>query len=528
MPQTVEQRWSDAERRENCGDRSGARAQYEALLAMDAGFVPAHLRLSRHAQWEGRYRAARQHALDAADALRLGTSSVRYLAYVAQRLLDFADTAEAAALILSADWTSQAVLQQSPSLSQCLWLAGRYDDALRLLDEVEPRLAPNALLFLTRGNVSRYLGQMEDAERSYVRSLELEPDLSDAHWALATLSSREPPPRWLRGLQSARAKASSADPVVHRAQLAYAAFHAFDRVGHVDVAWAALSEGLELMRPQARYEASRLSARLESLMSAEPIRSSNHAASTQPAPVFIVGLPRTGTTLLDRLLGNHGWVTSVGERNDLAAAASEVLDRFFTTEADSPERIEWSAADAARVGHSYRQRLRAHAPATAFAIDKNPRNLFNLPLILAALPDAKVLILQRDPMDAAFSNLKELFQGGAYPYSYDFADVATHLHLAERWSRHWAEVAPNAVRLVSYEALVRQTRSELDGLLAFIGLPADPALDSLERNASPVSTASSAQVRGPIHERGIGAWRRYAAQLEPLRLLIGNRGSSNQ
>jgi len=220
-------------------------------------------------------------------------------------------------------------------------------------------------------------------------------------------------------------------------------------------------------------------------------------------------MPRTGTTLLDRILSNHSSVQSLGERNDFAAAVSEVSGRFFRLPLHGD-------LDFKKVGELYEQRLRRLAPSRRFVIDKNPQNLFNLPLILQALPAARVLCLQRDPMDACFSNLKELFQSDAYPYSYALNDLADHCLQVRSWIGHWQKTAPHAVRIVSYEDLVRASERTIAQVLDFLGLDRQEGLHVITRNRTPVSTASSSQVREDIHERGIGAWKRYERQLQPL------------
>jgi hypothetical protein len=390
---------------------------------------------------------------------------------------------------------------------------------LRFLDAVGPRLPPHPLLLFTRANVLRYLGRMDEAAGEYERCLALRPDFADAHWAIATHSRADPPMARVARLHAAQSRR----PVdsVEQVHLDYALFRELDGAGDTAAAWDALMRGARLMHARVPHDAAAQTARLQALMQDDWLPPVEHdAPPPQPLPVFIVGLPRSGTTLLDRILGNHGWVTSAGERNDFAAAVSEISDRFFTTLANERDASALLDIDHRAVGHQYMQRLGRHATATAVAVDKNPQNLFNLPLILRALPPARVLILSRDPMDAAFSNLKELFQGHAYSYSYDFANLAAHVRIAHRWMRHWAEAAPHAVRLVPYESLVTDTETTVSAILDFLHLPAQEGLGNITRNQSPVATASSAQVREQINARGIGAWRRYAQQLEPLRVLL--------
>lgn len=519
MHNSLDEQWNLGRQAEAAGDMALAERHYAALLARNDRHIPALLRMSRFAQAKNRYRAARQHALQAADAARLERST-RHLAFVTRRLLDFAEDAEVASVALSADWADPDILRQSPSLAQHLWLAGRYHDALRFLDAVAARVPAHPLLLLTRADVLQYLGRVDEAADGYERCLRHDPNLADAHWALAKQSpGRDTQTRVARIGQSMRHHPADS---IERTQLDYALFHELDAAGQTEAAWAALAHGAACMRGRLRFDAPAAHARIAMAMrdASTDVVPPADERPPQPCPIFILGLPRTGTTLLDRMLGNHGWVSSAGERNDFNAAVSETLDRFFGGLEHEADLQALAHIDHRRVGHHYLQRLRRLASATAFAIDKNPQNLFNLPLILRALPHARIVCVTRAPMDAAFSNLKELFQGGAYPYSYDFADLAAQVTLANRWMRFWAAHAPASVRVVEYESLVGATDATLAALLDFIGLPAAQGLGDVTRNASPVSTASSAQVRKPVHAGNIGAWRRYAQPLEPLRQLL--------
>ncbi|HYG06460.1 MAG TPA: sulfotransferase [Stenotrophomonas sp.] len=517
MQARLDQLWQEGQAHEGSGDFGAAHQAYAAILALHAQHIPALLRLSRFAQDADQYRQAHQCALRAADAARLGGSS-RHLAHVTRRLLDFSEEAEVASVVLGADLHDPQVLRQSPALLQHLWLAGRYEDALRMLDAIEPRTGTHPLLRFTRGQLHQYLGQLDTAADCYEQALALDPNQADVHWAIAKLRPEGSPARVGRLQRALAAARSEAD----RAQLLYALFHELDAADERAPAWAALAEGAAIMarlldahggdQRGARARANARALMAGALPPAPPI-----TQAAQPRPIFILGLPRSGTTLLDRMLGNHGWVTSAGERNDLVAAASEGSGQFYSGLCHCADPQAFLASqDMQGIGHGYLQRLRRAAPATAAAIDKHPRNLYEVPLILAALPQARILCVRREPMDVAFSNFKELFQGGAYAYSYAFGTLADEVALAQRWMDHWQAQAPASVRVVDYRALVEDTEATLAPLLEFLQLPPWPGLAQPERNAAPVSTASSAQVRAPVHRRALGAWQRYAEPLAPL------------
>jgi tetratricopeptide (TPR) repeat protein len=511
--QSVSESWNRARQLEAQGSWDQARSLYEAILASEPLHVPARLRMSRFEQSADCYLAAKQHLSLAASAIR-ERHGMQVIGYVTARLLEFAEEGEVASLILSLDWSDPEVIRQSPVLAQHLWVAGRYEDALRFLDAVATRVPAHHLLWFTRANVLRYLGDMTGAERAYEACLSLSPNFADAHWALATHARAQPPLARVARIREALNHAPDAG--LEQAHLFYALFREYDAAGEIDEAWSALWQGAAIMRGRLVFDPERETERMEELMRCA-VAALRPESDALPVPVFILGMPRTGTTLLDRILSNHSLVRSLGERNDLAAAVSETWGRFFRSALHADPRELLTQLDFGKAGDLYLQRLRRLAPQARYAIDKNPQNLFSIPIILQALPQARILCLRRDPMDACFSNLKELFQGDAYPYSYALDELADHCLRVRRWMEHWQGAASHSVRIVDYEDIVEDPDAAIAAVLEFLGLELQGGLSEITRNTAPVSTASSSQVRESIHARGVGAWKRYAQQLEPLR-----------
>lgn len=509
MPTVVES-WQQAQQLVAAGTPAAARPHYEAILAACPWHVPARLRMSRLEQAADDYIAARDHVLQAATLLPPAPVD-RNLAYLTARLLEFAAEDRVAALVLEADHDDPQFLRQLPALAQHLWLAGRYTETLDLLDRAGRRLPPHPLLELTRANVLRYLGRAGEAMRHYESALALDPRLADAHWALATHAPAEPAMSRVPRLRQALAAASGWE----RVQLEYALFHELDRAGGTEQAWEALDRGAALARATITCDPALETAALEALMPAGALPEPRVGVEG-PCSVFVVGMPRTGTTLLERILGNHPQVRALGERNDLAAAISEVSGRFFRHGLQPGAAALLASVDAAAVGRRYLQRIGTADAVASHLVDKNPMNLSCIPLVLRALPRARIVCLRREPMDACFSNLKELFQGGAYPYSYVQHELAAHCLRVHRLVAAWQAAAPWAVRVVDYEALARDPAASAAELLDFLGLPPQPGVEDVSRNHAPVATASSSQVREGVHARAIGAWRRYAQWLHPL------------
>lgn len=527
MNEALSRHWNEAGRHEASADLAAARACYEAMLAIEPKLVAPHLRLSRLAQIADRYVEARGHALQA-SRICVETQASKSVGFVSLRLLAFAEDAEIIRLVRSMDWSDGEVLQQAAVLAQHLWLVGQHELALEFLTHVGARVRPNALLCYTRANVLRSLGRLDEATEHFEYALRLNPDDAYVHRSLAYHQTSKPVGVRVPRIEAARQR--HADGTPERAQLSYALFKELDAAGDTASAWNALQEGAALVRqkqPHDRVDEARGFDRL--LRShAQAMLSVVAVESEAPIPIFIVGMPRTGTTLLDRVLGNHPDVVSLGERNDFDAAFSEVSDHFYK---GGLKESRWDAlqeVDLAQVGARYIERLMPMVGGRRFFIDKNPQNFFNVGLVLRALPQARVICVRRDPMDACFSNLKEVFEGGAYSYSYAFEDVAAHHAGFEALMKHWKASAPDAVHVLDYESLVRNGDEVLRGLLAFCGLAPHADMLDITANVSPVSTASSSQVRSPIHDRGIGAWKRYASQLEPLRRMLEAQGMTHE
>ena len=504
--------WVRAQQCELRGLWDEARALYEAILASEPRHVPARLRMARFEQLADRYLTAKEHVWQAAETVR-EYSGTRHIGYVTARLLAFAEEPAVVSLIQSAGWTDPNIISQSAVLAQHLWLAGDYQVALNFLNAMACHVPAHPLLAFTRGNVLRYLGDMQAAEGDYERCLAMSPDFPDAHWAVATHCRAQPPLARVERILDALSRVQPDG--IEQAHLFYALFREYDAADHTEEAWSALCTGAEIMSRRLAFDSQLEASRLEALIRM-PVSLPVFASDSEIVPIFIVGMPRTGTTLLDRILSNHSAVTSLGERNDFPAAVSEASGRFFRSPLQGDRLPLIRDLDFKKVGHLYEQRLRRLVADGRYLIDKNPQNLFNLPLILQALPSARVLCLQREPADACFSNLKELFQADAYPYSYELNDLADHCLRVRSWCRYWQSIAPQSVRIVSYEDLVGASERTTAEVLDFLGLDRQDALHEIARNSAPVATASSSQVREGIHQRGVGAWRRYKRQLRPL------------
>ncbi|MET1160975.1 MAG: sulfotransferase [Pseudoxanthomonas sp.] len=515
MQQNLGRYWAKARDHEAAGDMAAAGLIYQTIVNLDPTQAIAWVRLSDFQRQAGHYRAALACAVRAAS---VASPSARWksLPYVTQQLLNFDERDAIGAVIEAADWSHADVLEQSPVLSQRLWLSDHHHLALRLIDHALTRVPPNHLLFYSRANALRHVGRMHEATQAFERCLALSPHYAYAHWSLAHHQKSTLPGSRVDRIRQAQAALPQGS--LDQVYLGYALFKELDDAGDPEAAWPALEAAAKLMRQRTEYDPAREERGIAALrdLRLESARTAPVMGDEAQIPIFIVGMPRTGTTLLDRIVGNHSQVTSAGELNAFSRALSWEADHFYDAPSGEQGVRAVAAANPAAVGARYLRHTASRHNGRRWLIDKNPVNAFNLGLIARALPQAKLIWVRRNPMDTCFSNLKELFSGNAYGYSYDQTELADHYLRFKELGEHWQEVLGERLHMIDYEDLVAHPTIASEAALRFCGLQFEPGCVDITRNAAPVSTASSSQVRQPIHSRGVGAWQKYASHLEPL------------
>lgn len=502
--------WEKATRAQLAGDDDETRSAYQGIVLADKTQSFAWLCLAAAAERDGCFNEAHQLLMRGAE-YAISHRRWKVLPYLAQRLLAYDETQLVGSLVAQADWSDQAVLSQAPALLQALWLSDAHDAALRLVLHAR-NLAPRShLLNLVHGNVLRSIGRIEAASEAYESCIAQEPLCVDAHLALAKNQplgrSGDRIDRIIRVLR--RCPSGGLASV----QAGYALFMELDTAGDEKAAWGFLEAAAKTMRALVTYDAAAGRRGIDMLQSAE--RNALHWPSEEPGMVpgrvnlFIVGLPRTGTTVLDRIVGGHPGSASAGELTTIACSLSHEADRYCRLPLGVSDQKVLQGVSMRRVGARYIRKTRTISPAATLLIDKTPNNIFAVNYILAAIPSARVACLRKEPMDACFSNYKELFHGNAYPHSYDQAELAGHCQNFESLHRYWAERFPDRFRVVQYEEMVGEPRECSLSMLDFCGLARRDGCERIQENGSPVTTASSSQVREPIHGRAVGAWRRY-------------------
>jgi hypothetical protein len=299
-------------------------------------------------------------------------------------------------------------------------------------------------------------------------------------------------------------------------QLRHALAKECDDLGRYDEAFEHLRTGRSRKRAAVGYDFSSDARLFDAVCGAFPDPLPLDAAASDRAPIFVVGLPRTGTTLVERILASHSQVVSVGESQNfgvLLKRASGTRDPVVLDVAT----IEWAARhDLLDVGRRYVELTRPAGEAPRF-IDKLPLNFFYLGCIARALPGARFVVVRRDPRDTLIANFSQLFATTMpyYRYALDPCDIARYWLRFDALIAHWRRVLPGRLHEIQYERLVNEPQAATSAMLEHCGLGWEAACLEFQHNPSPVATASAVQVRRPLYSTSVGRWRRYAAQLEP-------------
>ncbi len=397
-----------------------------------------------------------------------------------------------------------------------LWsLLGEYAAAHTCYTRALALDARAARVRFNRATVARFLGRIEEAEADYDEVLASDPTDAQAHLNRSELRPQSPQHNHIEALERALTRAGGLWQ--REVPLRYALAKEYEDLGEYARAWQHLSHGARLRRRHLEYDLARDLETVEWIRAAFPAGwvSAGGGFGTQE-PIFIIGMPRTGSTLVDRMLGTHREVFCAGELPDFGAAVVAAVRRRGGTDLSRQRLIAASAEiDVAALGRDYLERTRPRTGHTRHFSDKLPLNYLYAGLIARALPDARIVHVTRGPMAACFGMYKVLFDRG-YPFSYDLEELADYYLGYRRLMAHWHEVMPGRIVEIGYEALVRDPAREARRLLDALGLAWEPEVLAFHQNPQPVATASAAQVRRPLYASSVSIWRHYERELAPL------------
>lgn len=505
--------------------------QYAAAIALQPGRFEAHANIGSLLLAADRFGEAEAH-LRRALALRPDEAPLHVAlgqACSAQKRFAEAETCFARALATAPE-NAKALIAWAGALRQ----RGQFAQAAEAYRRVLQQQPRHALAHYGLGHCLREQGLMSKAADSFARAVAAQPDYVDAHYRLAVLRPGEAGAAYLAQLESLRPRVAAL-PLPQQIRYWFALGRRREDAGAYDDAFAAYAEGNRLQHHslasadrQAEQEAldARLVERIRSVFGGERLRMASRVHDTDGrVPLFVIGMPRSGTSLVEQMLASHPAVHGGGEMRHLPGILEETFGFEESGSADTyPEIVPRLSAEALqRVGCAYKDRAWRDAGGASHVTDKLTGNFLHLGIIALALPRAKIVHVMRDPRDTCFSCFANLFRMGDIPYSYDLETLGRHCVRRQSLMTHWHALLPaDRIMLLRYEDLVGDTERVLRGLLDFIGLPWNDNCLDFHRQKRAVHTVSAGQVGRPIYATSVARWQRFQTHLKPLLEILEN------
>ena len=401
--------------------------------------------------------------------------------------------------------------------------AGCHDEAAEVFRRAVAAHPENANFQHNLGMALKFCGDLQGAATALQQALTLQPALARVRFALAHLQ------QWSDGnnhIASLEAQLSIKGlPPAERLYLGHALAKELDDIGRCDEAFAVLTEVNAVWRRQHPYDPESDAQTIAALMrdtGAGPAVTRLITKSATTRPIFIVGMPRTGTTLVERILSSHSAIATAGELPFVPQLAHQLSGSPSRKLLDAVTATCLPAVDSRKFRDRYTELTRRFAGDAACLVDKLPVNFLYTGLLLRSFPDAHIICLRRNALDTCLSNFRQLFalDNPFYGYAFDLLDTGRYYLLFNQLMAHWQRQFPGRILEVHYEAIVNDQEGQSRALIERCGLPWEVSCLTFERNSAPVATASSAQVREPLYSSSVARWQRYDRHLGPLKTLL--------
>lgn len=498
------------------GHIEAAASAFDAVLAEQPGHLPSLLRLS----------ALRLTAADYASAHALSMRAVQQTmdspATVIQLLGQLVALGESVMVLEICSQLPPPMWDSAHSLAavaQQLSRIGAHQQArhyARAAVDRDPRHPPS--LYMS-AHIEVFFGEIDLASELLERALALHPDLVDAHWLMSRLRRPQAGSRIDR-IERALARVAAGED---EAFLAYALHNELHDAGDFERAWAALERACRAKRSQLNYRLSEQQSLFAQLRQWSASELAVARGSEQPGltPIFVIGMHRSGTTLIERILGGHSRISAAGETYEFPTQLRAASGHYTQSVVDAEIVSARQRLDYARIGTGYLAGMSWRSRGRAFVTDKLPSNFLNVGFIAQALPQARFIHVCRNPIDTGLSNLRTLFTN-ACPYAYDQREFIEYYGLYQGLMAHWRQLLPERMLDVHYQDVVDDPLAAARRMSDFCGLPLEQDMVEIGRSNDPVATASSVLVRDGIRRDRSKLWSSYADHLQPLIAAFGS------
>jgi tetratricopeptide (TPR) repeat protein len=399
---------------------------------------------------------------------------------------------------------------------------GEHERAIELYGALLRGTPEDAAVHLSIAHALKTLGRTEEGIAAYRRAAGCRPDFGDAYWSLANLKTYHFAQEELAQIR-ASLDAPSTD-LVDRYHLCFALAKALEDQGEFAESFHYYELGNRLKRPECTYrpEIIENNTRQQIAVGTSEFFAARRGWGAQSRePIFIVGLPRSGSTLIEQILASHSQVEGTQELPNVQQIVSTLRGRDLDDDRYPRILANMSAADFTKLGEQYLADTRAYRSARPFFIDKMPNNFRHIGLIRLMLPNARIIDARREPIACCFSNFKQLFANGQ-EFSYSIEDIARYYRTYLELMRHWERVLPGRILRMHHEDVVDDLEGSVRRVLAFCGLEFEPQCVAFHETKRSIRTASSEQVRQGLYREGLDHWRNFEPWLEPLKQALGD------
>jgi tetratricopeptide (TPR) repeat protein len=459
------------------------------------------------------------------ERLAVNPGDVECLLQQAECLLALGQRASSLAAADAAAASAGGIPAALDAVGEFLVHADEHGRALEIYDRAVEAAPLDSSIRAKRAAVHRFVGNFDLAASDYNAVLAASPNDAEALKELAELYPQTSERNSVAAMEAAlaQAPAGSKDTAILHFGLA----KSYEDLGQYALSWRHLSAGNRLERARTPYHPEQDRAVIERIIEGFSNIEEIKPDAAGERPIFIVGLPRTGTTLVDRILGSHSQVHSAGELSALSEAIGRVVERVAW-----PKPVDWrgwaatlSGLDGASIAREYLARSRARRGERPRFTDKQLTNFFYCGLILRAFPNARIVHLTRHPLAACYAIYKTRFRG-TFAFSNDLAELGAFYVGYRRLMAHWHRVLPGRILDVAYEDVVTDQEPTTRRLLEYLDLPFEEACLEFHMNPDAVRTASSVQVRQPLYDSSLHQWQHFAEELAPLRARLEEAGIS--